>query len=46
MKPAEIVLGSGEREKSRTLEGANLTKVYYKHIYKYHNASPYAAIIC
>jgi hypothetical protein len=40
MKPAEIVLRSGTGQKRRIMEGVNLTKIYYKHIYKYQNISP------
>jgi hypothetical protein len=40
MKPLEIVLRSGEGGEGRTMEGRNLTKIYCKHIYKYHNAFP------
>jgi hypothetical protein len=34
-KPVEIILRRG-----RMMEGVNLTKIYCKHICKYHNASP------
>jgi hypothetical protein len=44
MKPVEIFLRSGGGE--RKMEGANLTKINYKHIYKYHNVSTCATIIC
>jgi hypothetical protein len=41
MKPVEIVLrreeGKGKRKKDG---GENPTKIYFKHICKYHNVSP------
>jgi hypothetical protein len=41
MKPVEIVLrrggGGAKRENDR---GVKLTKIYFKHICKYHNVSP------
>jgi hypothetical protein len=42
MKPVEIVLGRGGRERrgGRAMEGVNLTKIYCKHICKYHHVSP------
>jgi hypothetical protein len=41
IKPTGIVLRSGEREeRGRTMEGVNLTKIYCKHICKYHNVCP------
>jgi hypothetical protein len=43
MKPVEIVLRGGG--KSRMIEGIYLTKIYFKHIYKYHNVSPCTTII-
>jgi hypothetical protein len=46
MKPVEIVLGRGVGERERTMEGVNLTNLYYKHICKYHHASPCTTIIC
>jgi hypothetical protein len=36
MKPVEIVLGGGKGEK---MKGLNPTKVYFKHVCKYHNVS-------
>jgi hypothetical protein len=39
IKPVEIVL-SGGGERGITMEGVNLTKIYYKHICKYHSISP------
>jgi hypothetical protein len=39
MKPVGIVLRSGEEERERTMEGVNLTKIYCKHICKYHSVS-------
>jgi hypothetical protein len=40
MKPVEIVLRRGDEEGGRKMEGVNLTKIYCKHICKYHNVSP------
>jgi hypothetical protein len=37
MKPLEIVLRKGKKEER---EGVNPTKLYFKHICKYHNVSP------
>jgi hypothetical protein len=45
MKPVEIVLRSG-RGKGRMMEGINPTKIYFKHISKFHNVSTCANIIC
>jgi hypothetical protein len=44
MQPVEIVLRGGGG--GRTMEGVNLTKIYYKQICKYHNVSPNTTIIC
>jgi hypothetical protein len=46
MKPVGIVVRSGERERGRTTEGVNPTKIYFKHIYKYHSVFPYIIIMC
>jgi hypothetical protein len=46
MKPAEIVLrrrGGRNRENNG---GVNLTKIYCKHMCKYHNVSPCTTVIC
>jgi hypothetical protein len=40
MKPVAIVLRRGERGRGRTMEGVKPTKIYFKHICKYHNVSP------
>jgi hypothetical protein len=40
MKPVEIVLRMGKDRRGRMMEEVNLTKIYFKHIYKYHNVSP------
>jgi hypothetical protein len=42
----EIVLRRGEGGRGRTMEGINPTKIYYKHIGKYHNVFPCTTIIC
>jgi tRNA(His) 5'-end guanylyltransferase len=39
MKPVEIVLRREGRGREKTIEGVNLTKIYHKHICKYHNVS-------
>jgi hypothetical protein len=39
MKPIEIVLIQGELGKGRTMYGVSLTRIYCKHICKYHNVS-------
>jgi methylphosphotriester-DNA--protein-cysteine methyltransferase len=46
MKSVEIVLRREEGGRGRMMEGVNLTKIYCKHICKYHNVSPCTAIIC
>jgi hypothetical protein len=45
MKPVEMVL-RGKEEWERMMEGVNLIKVYCKHIYRCHNITPCATIIC
>jgi hypothetical protein len=45
MKPAEIVLIRDGGE-GTMMEGANLTKIYCKHIGKYSNISPCTNVIC
>jgi hypothetical protein len=40
MKPVELVLRMGEKGREGKMEGVKLTKIYWKHIYKYHNVSP------
>jgi hypothetical protein len=45
MKPVEIVLERGGGEEEKTMERVKLTKIYCKHIYKYHDVSP-CTIIC
>jgi hypothetical protein len=39
-KTVEIVLWRREGGGGRMMEGVNLTKIYYKHICKYHHVSP------
>jgi hypothetical protein len=46
MKPIIVLRMGGESGRGRTMEGVNLTKIYCKHIYKYHNVSPPTTIIC
>jgi hypothetical protein len=46
LKPIEIVLRRVGEKRGRMMEGVNLTKIYYKHICKYHNISPCRTIIC
>jgi hypothetical protein len=46
MKPVEIVLRKEEGRRGRMTDGVNLTKIYCKHIHKYHNISPSTAILC
>jgi hypothetical protein len=46
MKPVEIVLRREEVGRGRTMEEVNPTKIYCKHIHKYHNVSPYTIMIC
>jgi hypothetical protein len=45
MKLVEIVLRRGGGRKRENDEGVHPTKIYFKHICKYHNASPYTTII-
>jgi hypothetical protein len=40
MQPAEIVLRSGGRGMRENDGGVNVTKMYCKHICKYHSVSP------
>jgi hypothetical protein len=46
MKPVEIVLRRGKRERGKMMEEVNPTKIYFKHECKYHNVSPCTTIIC
>jgi hypothetical protein len=46
LKPVVIVIRKGHEGGGRTMEGVNVTKVYFKNICKYHNVSPHATIIC
>jgi hypothetical protein len=46
MKPVEIVVRRGERNWEKMMEEVNLTKIYCKHIWKYHDVFPYTSIIC
>jgi hypothetical protein len=39
MTPVEIVLRRGGGKEGRTMKRINLTKIYFKHICKYHNVS-------
>jgi hypothetical protein len=40
MKPVEIVLEGAEGRRQRMMKGVNPTKIYFKHIHKYHNVPP------
>jgi hypothetical protein len=49
MKPVQIVLRRGEGEEGkeeRENNGEGKSKIYFKHICKYHNVSPCMTIIC
>jgi hypothetical protein len=39
MKPVKIVLRRGEERRGRMMERVNLTKIYFKHVFKYVNVS-------
>jgi hypothetical protein len=40
MKPVEMVLRRGEGGRRKMIEEVNPTKIYFKHIWKYHNVFP------
>jgi hypothetical protein len=45
--PVDTVLRRGREEGGReNYGGVNLIRIYYKHICKYHNVSPYTNITC
>jgi hypothetical protein len=45
MKPFKIILRRGEEGWGKIMEGLNLIKVYFKHIWKCHNETPHILII-
>jgi hypothetical protein len=46
IKSVEIVLRREESRGGRKMEGVNLTKIYCKHIHKYHNVPTVQLYIC